>query len=84
MAYADVDMSYCLIESQDWVGSDIIRPDCTTDASDPSCANPTDVSPDNERLANLYGNDVVWPDDRSVINLHVNDESSFVASALYS
>ena len=54
-------MSYCLIESQDWVGSDVIRPDCTTDASDPSCADPTDVSPDNERLANLYGNDVVWP-----------------------
>ena len=58
-------MSYCLIESQDWVGSDVIRPDCTTDASDPSCADPTDVSPDNERLANLYGNDVVWPHDRA-------------------
>ena len=37
----------------------MIRPDCTTDASDPSCTDPTDVSPDNERLANLYGNDVV-------------------------
>ncbi|KAL9580260.1 MAG: hypothetical protein Q9212_004601 [Teloschistes hypoglaucus] len=56
---ADVDMSYCLIESQNWVGSDVIRPDCTTDTSDPSCADPTDVSPDNERLANLYGNDVL-------------------------
>ena len=52
-------MSYCLIESQDWVGSDVIRPDCTTDTSDPSCADPTNVNPDNERLANLYGNDVV-------------------------
>lgn len=77
-------MSYCLIESQDWVGSDVIRPDCTTDASDPSCANPTDVSPDNERLANLYGNDVVWPHGRLVIDFHVNDEFSFAASALYS
>ena len=57
--YADVDMSYCLIESQGWVGSDVIRPDCTSGSSDPSCADPTDVSPDDERLANLYGNDVV-------------------------
>ena len=61
----------------------MIRPDCTVDASDPSCADPTDVSPDNERLANLYGNDVVWPHDRSVIDFHVNDEFSFAASALY-
>ena len=61
----------------------MIRPDCTTDASDPSCANPTDVSPDNERLANLYGNDVVWSHDRPVIDFHVNDEFSFAASALY-
>ena len=77
-------MSYCLIESQDWVGSDVIRPDCTTDASDPSCADPTDVSADNERLANLYGNDVVWLHDRSVIHFHVNGEFSFAASALSS
>ena len=81
--YADVDMSYCLIESQDWVGSDVIRPDCTTDASDPSCADPTNVSPENERLANLYGNDVVWPHDRSVIDFYINDEFSFAASASY-
>lgn len=76
-------MAYCLIESQDWVGSDVIRQDCTTDASDPSCADPTNVSPDNERLANLYGNDVVWSHDRSVIDLYVNDEFSFAASASY-
>ena len=61
----------------------MIRPDCTTDASDPSCADPADVSPDNERLANLYGNDVVWPHECSVIQFHVNDEFSFAASALY-
>ena len=79
--YEDVDTSYCLIESQDWVGSDVIRPDCTTDPSDPSCADLTNVSPDNERLANLYGNDVVWPPDRSVIDFCINDEFSFAANA---
>lgn len=81
--YADVDMYYCLIESQDWVGSDAIRAYCNTDASDPSCADPTNVSPDNKLLANLYDNDVVWPHDRSVIDLYVDDEFSFAASASY-
>ncbi|KAL8836527.1 MAG: hypothetical protein Q9170_002882 [Blastenia crenularia] len=57
--YEDVDTAYCLIESQNWVGSDVIRPDCTIDASDPSCVDSTNVSPDNERLANLYDNDVL-------------------------
>lgn len=57
--YTDVDTSWCLLESQDWVGSDVIRPGCTTDASDPSCADPANVSPEDERLANLYGDDVV-------------------------
>ena len=55
----DDDTSWCLLESQDWVGSDIIRPNCTTDATDPSCNDPINVSPDDERLANLYGDDVV-------------------------
>ncbi|KAL8634348.1 MAG: hypothetical protein Q9228_008059 [Teloschistes exilis] len=54
----DVDLSWCLLESQDWVGSDIVRPDCTANPSDPSCADPTNVSPENERIANLYGDDV--------------------------
>lgn len=55
----DIDLSWCLLESQDWVGSDVVRPDCAANPSDPSCADPTDVSPENERIANLYGDDVV-------------------------
>ena len=61
----------------------MIRPDCTTDASDPSCADPTNVSPENERLANLYGNDVVWVHARSVIDFYVDDKISYAASASY-
>lgn len=57
----DVDSPYCLVASQDWVGNDIVRPDCTVDSSDPSCSDPTAVAPDNERLANLYGDDVLSP-----------------------
>ena len=51
--------SWCLIESQEWVGSDITRPDCSIDSSDPSCQDPLDISPENERIANLYPNDMV-------------------------
>ncbi|KAL9066912.1 MAG: hypothetical protein Q9161_007244 [Pseudevernia consocians] len=48
--------AWCLIESQEWVGSDIIRPDCSTDSTDPSCSDPSNVAPQNERIANLYDN----------------------------
>ena len=51
--------SWCLIESQEWVGSDIIRPDCSTNATDPSCLDLSNVFPENERIANLYPNDMV-------------------------
>ena len=51
--------SWCLIESQEWIGSDIIRPDCSINPTDPSCDDTLDVSPENERIANLYPNDMV-------------------------
>lgn len=51
--------SWCLIESQEWVGSDIIRPDCSTNSTEPSCLDPSNIAPDNERIANLYPNDMV-------------------------
>ena len=51
--------SWCLIESQEWIGSDIIRPDCDTVSDDLSCDDPLNVSPENERIANLYPYDMV-------------------------
>lgn len=51
--------SWCLIESQEWIGSDIIRPDCTTNSTDLSCEDPLNMSPENERIANLYPHDMV-------------------------
>lgn len=52
---------YCLVQSYDWVGSDIIRPDCTDPANSNAsqCVDPTDVPPENERLANLYPDDLL-------------------------
>ena len=54
--------SWCLIESQDWQGSDVIRPDCsssTGNSTEPQCTDPTNIPPENERIANLYDDDMV-------------------------
>ncbi|SPQ21516.1 05f4d12e-4c34-47ca-9eeb-bd15fa2afc2d [Thermothielavioides terrestris] len=45
---------WCMLESQNWVGSDVVRPDCTADPTDPSCSDPANVTADNARLSNLY------------------------------
>ena len=54
--------SFCLIESYDWVGSDIIRPDCPGNSDDAQCVDPTDVPAENERIANLYPNSLLCSD----------------------
>jgi hypothetical protein len=52
---------YCLIDSYEWVGSDIIRPDCSqaSNQNDPQCLDPTNVTDYNQRIANLYPNDLL-------------------------
>ena len=53
--------NFCLVQSYGWIGTDIIRPDC----DDPDNVNasqfidPTDIPPENERLANLYPDDLL-------------------------
>jgi hypothetical protein len=52
--------TWCLVESQDWIGADVYQVDCDTDPSDPSCAgNGTGIDPASERMANLYSDEVV-------------------------
>jgi len=54
---------FCLIDSYDWVGSDIIRPDCSDSAStEPQCLDPTDVPDENQRIANLYPDTLLCSD----------------------
>lgn len=47
---------YCLVQSYDWVGSDVIRPNCDdpANANESQCLDPTEVPADNSRIANLY------------------------------
>lgn len=53
---------WCMLESLSWVGSDVVRPDCTVDPSDPSCTDPTNVTAENQRIANLYNNTMLCSD----------------------
>ncbi|KAL8784862.1 MAG: hypothetical protein Q9195_008879 [Heterodermia aff. obscurata] len=59
--------SFCLIESYNWVGSDIIRPDCSGNSATNSdgssqCVDPNDVPAENERIANLYPDSLLCSD----------------------
>ncbi|KAH9221800.1 hypothetical protein DL95DRAFT_381567 [Leptodontidium sp. 2 PMI_412] len=53
---------FCLIDSYEWVGSDIIRPDCSDTSTDPQCLDPTDVPDANQRIANLYPDSLLCSD----------------------
>lgn len=52
--------TWCLTESQTWVGADVLRADCDTDPSDPTCSGDVTAIPeDSIRMANLYEDDIV-------------------------
>ena len=75
--------SWCLIESQDWVGSEIIQPDCSTDSTDSSCSDPDNVAPQNERIVNLYDEDLVSIDKclSTLLTENTNTRLSFAVIA---
>ncbi|KAF2036026.1 hypothetical protein EK21DRAFT_83752 [Setomelanomma holmii] len=71
--------TWCLVESQDWIGADVYQVDCDANPSDPSCTgNGTGIDPANERMANLYSNDVLC-DDCFVQMLYTKVTSEFLA-----
>lgn len=45
------------------MGSDLIRPDCNATPSDLFCSNASNIDSPNQRMANLYSDDVVGFDD---------------------
>ncbi|KAI0418525.1 carbohydrate-binding module family 50 protein [Xylaria grammica] len=54
---------WCLTESQEWVGSDIVRVDCAANPSDPTCTGNISAIPDDyRRMANLYSDDLLCSD----------------------
>lgn len=53
---------WCQAESQTWVGSDVVRPDCSVEVDDPSCLDPANVTAENSRLSNLYSDELLCSD----------------------
>ncbi|KAI0476399.1 hypothetical protein GGR56DRAFT_468019 [Xylariaceae sp. FL0804] len=54
------DYSWCLTESQEWVGADVLRADCDTNPDDPTCSGDASAIPEaNIRMANLYSDDIL-------------------------
>lgn len=50
---------WCLLESYDWVGSDVVQVDCDTSPADPWCINKANPSPNNSRISTLYDDDLL-------------------------
>ena len=53
---------WCMIESQNWIGSDVVRPDCSVDPTNPACIDPANITADNARIANLYPDSMLCSD----------------------
>lgn len=61
--YSFANDSWCLVESQNWTGSDVYQVDCNANPLDPSCtSNGTGIDPANQRMANLYTDDLLCDD----------------------
>ncbi|KAI0856210.1 hypothetical protein F4860DRAFT_493672 [Xylaria cubensis] len=55
--------AWCLTESQEWVGADVLRADCDADPTDPTCSGDVTSIPESSiRMANLYGDDILCND----------------------
>ncbi|KAI0431904.1 hypothetical protein F5Y09DRAFT_340145 [Xylaria sp. FL1042] len=75
---------WCLTESQEWVGSDIVRADCATNPTDPTCSgNMSAIPAENMRMANLYSDELLCSD-CFVWMLWYRVNSVFLANADYS
>lgn len=52
--------TWCILESQNWIGTDVYQVDCTANPSDSTCVNNgTGIDPASQRMANLYTDDLV-------------------------
>lgn len=46
--------AWCLLESYDWVGSDVVQVDCEANPADPWCINKAEPLANNSRISTLY------------------------------
>lgn len=50
---------WCLLESYDWVGSDVVQVDCEVFPEDPWCLNKAEPSANNSRISTLYDDELL-------------------------
>jgi hypothetical protein len=50
---------WCLIESYEWTGSDVVQVDCETFPTDPWCLNRAEFSANQSRMSTLYDDDLL-------------------------
>jgi hypothetical protein len=50
---------WCLLESYEWTGSDVVQVDCDANPSDPWCLNPGNFANNQSRLSTLYDDDLL-------------------------
>ncbi|KAF2222117.1 hypothetical protein BDZ85DRAFT_274930 [Elsinoe ampelina] len=74
---------WCLIDSYEWTGSDVVQADCTANPSLPQCIIPGNVSSSDRRMANLYSDDLLCSD-CFVKLLHARVMSDFLPDTDYS
>ncbi|KAK7991330.1 hypothetical protein PG988_000124 [Apiospora saccharicola] len=74
---------WCLPDSYNWVGSDVVQVDCTMFPTDPWCLNRADASPENRRMATLYGDELLCSECFLKI-LHARVTSDFLADTDFS
>ncbi|KAI4700641.1 hypothetical protein J4E81_003602 [Alternaria sp. BMP 2799] len=50
---------WCLVESYEWTGSDVIQMDCEANPNDPWCLNRADFGANQSRMSTLYDDDLL-------------------------
>ncbi|CAN9281263.1 unnamed protein product [Alternaria alternata] len=50
---------WCLVESYEWTGSDVVQMDCEANPNDPWCLNRADFSANQSRMSTLYDDDLL-------------------------
>ncbi|KAF2130204.1 carbohydrate-binding module family 50 protein [Dothidotthia symphoricarpi CBS 119687] len=50
---------WCLLESYEWTGSDVVHVDCEADPTNPWCLNRADFGANQSRMSTLYDDDLL-------------------------
>jgi hypothetical protein len=73
---------WCLIESYEWVGSDVVQVDCEAFPTDPWCLNRAEFSANQSRMSTLYDDELLCSE-CFMKQLHARVTSEFLQDTDY-